>query len=343
MKIRFKILKIIIILLMLFILALINSRNISFCANDMEAKYSMIMGSIYNCFDYRFIEETELDGEKTDDWKLENLNARDNFQKQEYIQIFINGQISSGQINDLQSFYNKYSSNKNAFLNRDDVHKYFKQKYSGKISDEARVLYDDVMSIVEGVLYDKKRDVKFNEINKYLDSINTSNYSSSMISQLEEYYQEVEQNYGKSYYNDSRIKALQGAYVNTAGINANSGYDCSKVLLEKIKQKGEEMSNTKGAISININTNEYDPSKDTTDYNAGKGLIKQKVGKILGFIRNLSVVVSVITLMVIGVKYILGSVEEKAQYKQTLYPWFIGILLVIGGTTLISFIYNSVI
>ena len=68
----------------------------------------------------------------------------------------------------------------------------------------------------------------------------------------------------------------------------------------------------------------------------------QIIGVVLGAIRNISVVVAVITLMIIGFKYILGSVEEKANYKATMMPYIIGCILAVSGTTLVSFIYNSV-
>lgn len=66
-----------------------------------------------------------------------------------------------------------------------------------------------------------------------------------------------------------------------------------------------------------------------------------KTSIILGAIRNISIVTSVIALMVIGLKYILGSVEEKANYKQTMMPYIIGCILAVSGTTLVSFIYNA--
>ena len=36
----------------------------------------------------------------------------------------------------------------------------------------------------------------------------------------------------------------------------------------------------------------------------------------------------------------LGSVEEKAQYKETLGPYFLGAVLVFGITNVLSIVYN---
>lgn len=88
-----------------------------------------------------------------------------------------------------------------------------------------------------------------------------------------------------------------------------------------------------------INPDAYKPTDVTTD---DAVVFTSKVGIILGAIRNLSAVVSVIILMIIGLKYMLGSVEEKANYKASMLPYVIGIILVVSGTSLVSYIYDTV-
>lgn len=81
------------------------------------------------------------------------------------------------------------------------------------------------------------------------------------------------------------------------------------------------------------------PSELTPTYGNDSGL-KTKAGQVMGMIRNVSVIAAVIVIMVIGVKYILGSVEEKAEYKKTFMPLIIGIVLVVSATTVAAFIFN---
>lgn len=88
-----------------------------------------------------------------------------------------------------------------------------------------------------------------------------------------------------------------------------------------------------------VNPSDYRPNEITTG-DAVK--VTKKVGVILGAIRNFSVVTSVIVLMVIGFKYIIGSVEQKANYKAAMLPYVIGCVMAIAGTSLVSFIYNAV-
>ena len=61
-------------------------------------------------------------------------------------------------------------------------------------------------------------------------------------------------------------------------------------------------------------------------------------GKIMGLIRNVGIVAAVILLMVIGLKYLTGSVEEKADYKKSLMPYVVGIVVLFGASAIAQFI-----
>lgn len=92
-------------------------------------------------------------------------------------------------------------------------------------------------------------------------------------------------------------------------------------------------------VVLAINPDTYKPADPTTDDAVE---MVEKVGIILGGIRNVSVVVSVIVLMIMGFKYIIGSVEEKANYKSSMLPYVIGCVLAVSGTTIVSYIYNAI-
>lgn len=102
------------------------------------------------------------------------------------------------------------------------------------------------------------------------------------------------------------------------------------------------MTDAGGGGTTSSTTSELDKYKPNVLTTDDAQLVTDKVGIVLGAIRNISVVVSVIALMIIGLKYIFGSVEEKANYKATLVPYVIGFALAIAGTTLVDFIYNMV-
>ncbi len=65
-----------------------------------------------------------------------------------------------------------------------------------------------------------------------------------------------------------------------------------------------------------------------------------KVGTILGVVQMIGSLLSVICLIVLGVKYMMGSIEEKASYKKTLVPYVIGAIMTLGISNLLSIIYQ---
>lgn len=97
---------------------------------------------------------------------------------------------------------------------------------------------------------------------------------------------------------------------------------------------------------IFISSNTFALYESLDKYKPGKlentSKFTDKVSIILGAVRNIGIITAVISLMIIGVKYIIGSVEEKSKYKETLFPWVIGCILLATGTTLVSYIYDSV-
>lgn len=93
------------------------------------------------------------------------------------------------------------------------------------------------------------------------------------------------------------------------------------------------------SFSANVFAAEINPSSLTPTYGDDAGLSK-KAGQIMGMIRNVSIVASVIIIMVLGVKFMLGSVEEKAEYKKSFMPLIVGIVLVVSATTIAAFIFN---
>lgn len=73
--------------------------------------------------------------------------------------------------------------------------------------------------------------------------------------------------------------------------------------------------------------------------NAESDELKTKVSNLLGIIRNVGVVMSVVVLMILGIKYMLGSVEEKSEYKQSFKPYIIGAFILFTGSFLPNIIY----
>ena len=65
-----------------------------------------------------------------------------------------------------------------------------------------------------------------------------------------------------------------------------------------------------------------------------------KTREILGVIRNIGILISVLALMLIGIKAMFGSVEEKSEYKQSLVTYVIGVIILAAVTIIPDAIYN---
>lgn len=61
---------------------------------------------------------------------------------------------------------------------------------------------------------------------------------------------------------------------------------------------------------------------------------------IVTIIQVVGIVIAVIVLLVIGIKYMMGSASEKAEYKKTMIPYIVGAVLIFAGTSLVRVIYS---
>ena len=70
--------------------------------------------------------------------------------------------------------------------------------------------------------------------------------------------------------------------------------------------------------------------------------VKSIGNKVIGVLQAIGIVVSVIVLSILGIKYMLGSVEQKAEYKKTMLPYVIGAALIFGASTISYIVMNAV-
>lgn len=63
-------------------------------------------------------------------------------------------------------------------------------------------------------------------------------------------------------------------------------------------------------------------------------------GSVIGILQTVGIVLSVIVLIVIGLKYMMGSAEEKAEYKKTLMPYVVGAALIFAASALAQVVYK---
>ena len=65
-------------------------------------------------------------------------------------------------------------------------------------------------------------------------------------------------------------------------------------------------------------------------------------GKIIGTIQVLGIIIAIVVLLVLGIKYMVGSAEEKAEYKKTMMPYVVGALLIFAASTIVNILYGVI-
>lgn len=69
---------------------------------------------------------------------------------------------------------------------------------------------------------------------------------------------------------------------------------------------------------------------------------KPVIENLLGFFQTVGTICSVGALIGIGIRYMMGSVEEKAEYKKTLLPYFIGAIMVFTTVNVAQLMYDVI-
>ena len=90
------------------------------------------------------------------------------------------------------------------------------------------------------------------------------------------------------------------------------------------------------ASGVNLTPNQITANIDSNSQTQ----ITSVGGKIVGIIQVIGIVIAVVVIMVVGIKYMMGSVEEKAEYKKTMMPYIIGAVLIFEGSTLANVVYQ---
>lgn len=85
-----------------------------------------------------------------------------------------------------------------------------------------------------------------------------------------------------------------------------------------------------------INPDDYKPKY--ADQTIGSYRIKTMANRIIGTIQIIGSILSVAVLGILGIKYMIGSVEERAEYKKTLKAYVIGAVMVFGIVNILGII-----
>ena len=65
-----------------------------------------------------------------------------------------------------------------------------------------------------------------------------------------------------------------------------------------------------------------------------------RAGRIIGFLQWAGAIAGVIIIAIFGIKYMMGSLEEKAEYKKTMIPFIVGAVVLIAAPQIAKLIFS---
>lgn len=153
----------------------------------------------------------------------------------------------------------------------------------------------------------------------------------------------------KTLENDSIDKKKEKVVI--SGIYSENDFVYKEVqaydaICKELISKGNSQHQYYGYTNVDKNTYNFEDITDESSLNYWKPTtghndkITDMAGKILGIIQVFGSVVSVLALVVIGIKYMLGSVEEKAKYKETMLPYIVGCIMLFAITNIATALYK---
>ena len=93
------------------------------------------------------------------------------------------------------------------------------------------------------------------------------------------------------------------------------------------------------ASKTTINPKDYEPDELSESLDSDS---MNLANNIIGAFQAIGSIVSVLALVLLGIKFALGSAEEKADYKQWMIYYVIGAILVFAVSNISAMIYNAI-
>lgn len=88
-----------------------------------------------------------------------------------------------------------------------------------------------------------------------------------------------------------------------------------------------------------VYADDIDPDDFKDIYNqSGTSTLSNKTGQIINIVQIAGTGISVIALIVLGIKYILSSPNEKATVKEQLIPYVIGAIIFFAASNLVAIV-----
>lgn len=131
-------------------------------------------------------------------------------------------------------------------------------------------------------------------------------------------------------------RIVAGIMVIVLGIKYVSGS-----LEEKAEYKRSLIPYLIGAVFVFASTLIVGMLRDYTSDISSSGDIENAGWAIRDIVLQIASIFSIIAIIIIGIKYMIGSTDEKASYKKSMLPYFVGCIFIFAATNIVSYIENT--
>ena len=73
---------------------------------------------------------------------------------------------------------------------------------------------------------------------------------------------------------------------------------------------------------------------------ADTGTLAQKAANVVATLRNIAAIAAVVIIAILGIKYMIGSVEERSEYKKSFIPLIVGVVVVVLALQIANIIFG---
>lgn len=135
------------------------------------------------------------------------------------------------------------------------------------------------------------------------------------------------------------LHATKGTYEYDAYIEVSSAGNYRIALLNKIVSNKINTPSEPNTSQDPINNPDFYNPTDKT----GENTRFIEIGNIIiGTIRAIGTIIAVVAFMVIGIRYMFGSLYDRASYKETMIPYLIGAIMLFIIPNVLGIIYDIV-
>ena len=227
----------------------------------------------------------------------------------------------------------------------EDLESYYKEKkLEDLISGSGGMIASEQMLYLRSILYNDNTNGNHDLWNEFVSNT-TAEQRQNLYRNMTYNLRDSKPEYQTVY--NALNKQIQLDKGNATQEEVNNELNAGGQAQQNVYEENEKQMNilktqlSKGTSENRVTTGEFHDVIDDIGYykpddETVSTVITDKASIVLTSITNIGMVFAILMLAILGIKYMLGSIEEKADYKKDLIPYLVGAGLLFGITTIVK-------